>query len=124
MQMIKALTKCLLQKYNPDLQRRALAQRETRQQDFDDFVTQLKEAARSDKPSKSTCSCTVIAALTTMCSLDRPEGDGPEALFGEDATLERRSSQLHRRGGEATSRDQVELPVIESVCPVLSFRSV
>ncbi|KAF2447314.1 CBP4-domain-containing protein [Karstenula rhodostoma CBS 690.94] len=40
----------IFKKYNPDLQKRALAQRETRQQEFDDFVTHLKEAARSDKP--------------------------------------------------------------------------
>ncbi|KAF9738104.1 assembly factor cbp4 [Paraphaeosphaeria minitans] len=40
----------IFKKYNPDLQKRALAQRESRQQDFDDFVTHLKEAAKSDKP--------------------------------------------------------------------------
>jgi len=38
-------------KYNPDLQRRALATRESRQQEFDDFVGKLKEASKSDKPS-------------------------------------------------------------------------
>lgn len=42
----------LVQKYSPDLQKKALARREQTQQDFDNFTRQLKEAARSDKPSK------------------------------------------------------------------------
>lgn len=109
------------QKYNPDLQKRALAQRESRQQDFDDFVTHLKEAARSDKPSKSTCSSGGIAALITLYSLDRTEGDGPEARLGEDAALEGRAGQLHRGSGEATSRDPLELAVIDSICSASAF---
>ncbi|KAK3215133.1 hypothetical protein GRF29_19g2387836 [Pseudopithomyces chartarum] len=40
----------IFKKYNPDLQKRALAQREARQQEFDDFVSNLKEASRSEKP--------------------------------------------------------------------------
>ncbi|KAF2257272.1 CBP4-domain-containing protein [Trematosphaeria pertusa] len=40
----------IFKKYNPDLQKRALATREQRQQDFDAFVCQLKEASKSDKP--------------------------------------------------------------------------
>jgi len=45
------LTYILLKKYNPELQKRALAQRESRQQEFDSFVSHLKEASKSDKPS-------------------------------------------------------------------------
>jgi hypothetical protein len=41
------------QRYSPELQKKALARREQTQQDFMDFTTQLKEASRSDKPSKS-----------------------------------------------------------------------
>ena len=41
-----------IQRYSPELQKKALAGREQRQKDFDAFVGQLKEAARSDKPSK------------------------------------------------------------------------
>ncbi|ORY12297.1 hypothetical protein BCR34DRAFT_482812 [Clohesyomyces aquaticus] len=40
----------IFKRYNPDLQKRALATRESRQQDFEDFVQQLKEASKSDKP--------------------------------------------------------------------------
>ncbi|KAJ4298080.1 DNA repair protein RAD16 [Kalmusia sp. IMI 367209] len=40
----------IFKKYNPDLQKRALASREARQQEFEEFVTQLKEASKSDKP--------------------------------------------------------------------------
>lgn len=42
-----------MQKYNPDLQRRALENREGKQQDFDDFVNNLKKYSKSNKPSKS-----------------------------------------------------------------------
>jgi hypothetical protein len=40
------------QRYNPELQKKALAGRQQRQEDFDAFVMQLKEASKSDKPSK------------------------------------------------------------------------
>ena len=39
------------QKYNPDLQRKSLEGRQERQQDFDNFVTKLKEYSKSDRPS-------------------------------------------------------------------------
>ena len=38
------------QKYNPDLQKRSLENREQKQQEFDDFVKKLKEYSKSDKP--------------------------------------------------------------------------
>lgn len=40
-------------KYNPELQKRALENREVRQEQFNNFVLQLKEHSRSDKSSKS-----------------------------------------------------------------------
>ena len=40
----------MIQRYNPELQKRSLANRAQRQQDFDDFVTKLKEYSKSDKP--------------------------------------------------------------------------
>ncbi|KAI1500008.1 CBP4-domain-containing protein [Biscogniauxia marginata] len=40
----------LFKKYNPDLQRKSLERRYERQKEFDDFVTQLKEYSKSDKP--------------------------------------------------------------------------
>ncbi|CAG5155631.1 uncharacterized protein ALTATR162_LOCUS3756 [Alternaria atra] len=40
----------IFKRYSPELQKKALAGREQRQKDFDAFVGQLKEAARSDKP--------------------------------------------------------------------------
>ncbi|KAJ4319888.1 Assembly factor cbp4 [Neodidymelliopsis sp. IMI 364377] len=36
--------------YSPELQKKALANREQRQKDFDGFVGQLKELSKSDKP--------------------------------------------------------------------------
>ncbi|GAP92948.1 putative assembly factor cbp-4 [Rosellinia necatrix] len=40
----------LFQRYNPDLQKKSLERRYERQKEFDDFVTQLKEYSKSDKP--------------------------------------------------------------------------
>ncbi|KAL8953026.1 MAG: hypothetical protein Q9222_001076 [Ikaeria aurantiellina] len=40
----------LFQRYNPELQKKSLENRHGRQQDFDDFVTKLKEYSKSDKP--------------------------------------------------------------------------
>jgi hypothetical protein len=51
--LARTATLTVLQKYNPDLQKRALATREQRQQEFDGFVMQLREASKSDKPSMS-----------------------------------------------------------------------
>lgn len=39
-------------KYNPELQKRSLENRQGRQEDFNNFVLKLKEYSRSDKPSK------------------------------------------------------------------------
>lgn len=38
------------QRYNPELQKRSLENREQKQQDFDSFVSKLKEYSKSDKP--------------------------------------------------------------------------
>lgn len=43
----------LRSRYNPELLKRSLEGREERQQEFDDFVTRLKEYSKSDKPSLS-----------------------------------------------------------------------
>ncbi|SPO00181.1 related to Assembly factor cbp-4 [Cephalotrichum gorgonifer] len=39
----------LFKKYNPELQARSLANRGKKEQEFEDFVTNMKEAAKSDK---------------------------------------------------------------------------
>jgi hypothetical protein len=41
----------LFQKYNPDLQKKSLEQRELRKQEFDDYVTKLKAQSKSDQHS-------------------------------------------------------------------------
>ncbi|KAK4068638.1 uncharacterized protein Triagg1_7286 [Trichoderma aggressivum f. europaeum] len=43
----------LRSRYNPELLKRSLEGREERQQEFDQFVTRLKEYSKSDKPSWS-----------------------------------------------------------------------
>lgn len=42
----------LFKRYNPDLQKRALESRYERQKEYDDFVTELKKSAKSDKNSE------------------------------------------------------------------------
>ncbi len=41
----------LFERYSPELKKRSLEGRQERQQEFDDFVTKLKEYSKSDKPS-------------------------------------------------------------------------
>lgn len=40
-------------RYNPDLRKQSLEQRDERQQEFDKFVSRLKDYSKSDKPSLS-----------------------------------------------------------------------
>ncbi|KAI3330682.1 CBP4-domain-containing protein [Ustulina deusta] len=40
----------LFKKYNPELQKKSLERRYERQKEFDDFVMQLREYSKSDKP--------------------------------------------------------------------------
>ena len=42
----------LFSRYNPELQRRSLENREQKQEEFDQFVRRLKEYSKSDKPSE------------------------------------------------------------------------
>jgi hypothetical protein len=43
----------LFKRYSPELQKKSLEGRHERQKAFDDYVTQLKEFSKSDKPSTS-----------------------------------------------------------------------
>lgn len=40
----------LFSRYNPDLQKRSLANRDKKEKDFDDFVMRLREYSKNDKP--------------------------------------------------------------------------
>lgn len=42
----------LFSRYNPELQRRSLENRQQKQEEFDNFVMRLKEYSKSDKPSE------------------------------------------------------------------------
>jgi hypothetical protein len=47
----------LRSRYNPELLKKSLENREEKQQEFDDFVTRLKAYSKSDKPSMSDQLC-------------------------------------------------------------------
>ena len=64
----------LFQKYNPDLQKRSLANKERREQEFDDFVSTIKEAAKSDKHSTSP-EALYKGGESDQVSLDITQGD-------------------------------------------------
>lgn len=60
----------LFSRYNPELQRRSLENREGKQQDFENFVGKLKEYSKSDRPSEQPpflflfpSSCCVVVGL-------------------------------------------------------------
>ena len=78
----------MTQRYNPELQKKALANREKRQQEFDDFTAHLKELSKSDKPSKLVhaplaASATARRLVTDLNnSLDCTEGMGCEESRG------------------------------------------
>ena len=42
----------LFERYSPELKKKSLEGRDQKQQEFDDFVRQLKEDSKSSKPSK------------------------------------------------------------------------
>ncbi|KAL9131941.1 MAG: hypothetical protein Q9217_000221 [Psora testacea] len=49
-ELFKARPSKSLARYNPDLQKRSLENRQGKQQDFDNFVGKLKEYSKSNKP--------------------------------------------------------------------------
>lgn len=53
----------LFKKYNPDLQKKSLANRQAKQEEFDHFVGKLKEYSRSDKPSEWLVKPTILSRL-------------------------------------------------------------
>lgn len=50
-QYIRPTDEELVKRYNPDLQKRSAEQGQQRAQEFDDYVTKLKEWSKSDKSS-------------------------------------------------------------------------
>jgi len=68
----------LVSRYNPDLKKKSMERRHERQQEFDDFVTKLKEYSKSDKPSeharrpRPALPQTGCRGLTMDSSMDRP----------------------------------------------------
>jgi hypothetical protein len=55
----------LVKRYNPELRKRSIETRHEREKEFDDFVTNLKRYAKSDKPSPFNCN-PIIASLTDI----------------------------------------------------------
>lgn len=59
----------LRKRYNPDLQKRAAEQGSRREQEFDDYVTKLKEWSKSDKSSRSCPRAPVAVAVAVAVTL-------------------------------------------------------
>lgn len=58
----------LFKKYNPDLQKKSLANRSQKQEEFDEFVSKLKEYSKSDKPSMQPCFLTQHTTFDCLIS--------------------------------------------------------
>ncbi|RFU32607.1 hypothetical protein B7463_g3713, partial [Scytalidium lignicola] len=80
----------LFLKYNPDLQKRSLANRQGTQQDFDDFVNRLKEYSKSDKPSEFFYGVPWMVLLSP--------NDSPVWEAAADAEKKRREEQIAEQG--------------------------
>jgi CBP4 len=64
-------------KYNPDLRQRSIEGKAQREQEFDEFVTRLKDYSKSDKPSAlslAVASLRVIMSPLTTPSLGCRQG--------------------------------------------------
>ncbi|KAJ3951838.1 Assembly factor cbp4 [Colletotrichum tropicale] len=59
----------LFKRYNPELQKRSLENREKTQAEFDHFVNKLKEYSKSDKPSTSAAVQCVKGGFANMCAV-------------------------------------------------------
>ena len=77
------------QAYSPELQKKALANREQRQKDFDGFVTQLKDLSKSEKPSKYWIQDMTPSTYVNLHSLDRTEGERCQEVGRRAAATER-----------------------------------
>ena len=91
-----------MQRYNPDLQKRSLENRQGTQQDFDDFVGRLKQYSRSDKPSVFPSD--IDMSLLTLLTL-HPVWEAAaeaEARMKESAAEEaqRKATEIQRRREE------------------------
>jgi hypothetical protein len=101
------------QRYSPDLQKKALARREQTQQDFENFTRQLREASKSDKPSKSHYrrwpNELWITSLTTTVWIAQKEIDAKRSAGEQQAKREERdayAAESRRRQAEIRASTQ------------------
>jgi hypothetical protein len=79
----------LRKKYNPDLLRKSIENRESRQEEFNHFVTKLKEYSKSDKP-------------IWVVAKEAEERDRQQAIAGaksKQVEAEARRQQLRKESG-------------------------
>jgi hypothetical protein len=79
----------LFLKYNPELQKRSLENRQGRQEDFDHFVGKLKEYSKSDMPSMVPARRGTICAdsMTVWYAAAEDENRMREGKIAEQAKL-------------------------------------
>lgn len=80
----------LFSRFNPDLQARALANKDNIERDYDDFVCKLKEFSKSDKPIW-------IAAAEAE---QKEKEDARREILGVKEELERRRGELRAMRGK------------------------
>jgi hypothetical protein len=101
------------QRYSPELQKKALARREETQQGFDDFTRQLRELAKSDKPSKFSIILTehiyLFHKLTSLVWIAQKEMDSKRSAEEQQVRRDERdayAAESRRRQAEIRSSTQ------------------
>jgi len=106
------------QRYNPELQRRSLENRQQKQENFDAFVGRLKEYSKSDKPSMCMPSVGGIlicgVSLTRRNSLDGM-GAGRRAATGAGRSAGNRSAKSGGCRGRGAKAGNAEVFAVDCV---------
>ncbi|OJJ43033.1 hypothetical protein ASPZODRAFT_169626 [Penicilliopsis zonata CBS 506.65] len=91
-QYIRPTDEELFKRYNPDLQRRSLEEGERRAQEFDEYVTKLKEWSRSDK--------SIWLAAQEQEEQKRVQVEAQRAQAKDEARIQREEMRKELLGGK------------------------
>ncbi|KAL1863639.1 Assembly factor cbp4 [Paecilomyces lecythidis] len=82
----------LFKRYNPDLQKKSLENRDRREKEFDDYVNKLKEWSKSDK--------SIWVAAQEDADRKRAEMEARTVRAKEEARIQREEMRKELQGGK------------------------
>ncbi|KAN0067145.1 Cbp4 [Elaphomyces granulatus] len=91
-QSIRPTDEELFKRYNPDLQKKSLENRDRREQEFDEYVTKLKEWSKSDK--------SIWLAAKEYQEKKRAEAETQPARANEEEKAQREQMRREMQGGK------------------------